>query len=85
MKAKTAPLLKWVLLYKFQQWCDNVSTPPKVPLDMMGELVQDALESQNELEWDSYAKGQISKHWEQVQKIHLKPFHPGLRKYTVQG
>eukprot|EP00957_Ditylum_brightwellii_P126350 9632399-Ditylum_brightwellii.AAC.1 len=63
MKAKTAPTLKSMLLYKFQrQSGDNISTPLRVLQGEMGECIAEALNSQNVLGWDNFAKGQRSKY-----------------------
>eukprot|EP00957_Ditylum_brightwellii_P064865 4920852-Ditylum_brightwellii.AAC.1 len=63
MKVKTTPTLKSVLLHKLQRWCgDNISTPPRVTQDEMGECIAEVLNSQNALSWDNFAKGQISKY-----------------------
>eukprot|EP00957_Ditylum_brightwellii_P191725 14595569-Ditylum_brightwellii.AAC.1 len=61
MKVKTAPTLKSVLLYKLQRcYGDNISTPPRVLQDEIGECIAEGLNSQNALSWDNVAKGQIS-------------------------
>eukprot|EP00957_Ditylum_brightwellii_P105588 8050170-Ditylum_brightwellii.AAC.1 len=49
LKAKMAPCLKQIILYKFQQWCGDDSEPPIVPQDEMDLLLLEALETQNEL------------------------------------
>eukprot|EP00957_Ditylum_brightwellii_P121964 9301364-Ditylum_brightwellii.AAC.1 len=59
--------------------------PPIVPQDEMGLLLSEVLETQNELGWDNFAKERISKFWGKAQKVHLNIFHPGSKKYTVEG
>eukprot|EP00957_Ditylum_brightwellii_P202085 15328509-Ditylum_brightwellii.AAC.2 len=57
MKSKTNCLIQNVLIYKFQQWCGDKTTPPTVPDDELGNILQEALAEQNGLRWMNFAKG----------------------------
>eukprot|EP00957_Ditylum_brightwellii_P068067 5167233-Ditylum_brightwellii.AAC.1 len=50
----------------------------------MGLFILEALETQNDIGWDYFAKVRTSKKWEEVQREHLKLFHPDLKKYMQQ-
>eukprot|EP00957_Ditylum_brightwellii_P031024 2351095-Ditylum_brightwellii.AAC.1 len=79
-----ALLIKQVILYKFQQWYGDKTIPPVVPQDKIGLIILEALETQDDLRWDNFAKGRTSKCWGEAQSEHLKLFHPDSKKYTQQ-
>eukprot|EP00957_Ditylum_brightwellii_P000292 23124-Ditylum_brightwellii.AAC.1 len=57
----TAPILCQILVYKVLQWCKlPCGTPPHLPVDLIGNIVRDAVERQGQLSWDNFMKGRIA-------------------------
>eukprot|EP00957_Ditylum_brightwellii_P146740 11170675-Ditylum_brightwellii.AAC.1 len=76
IKMKKNAVIQRVLLYKTQQWCGVVTSPPRIPGDELGDYLTDAVLAQHKLGWSNLMKGQISKHWGLDQAIHFSIFHP---------
>eukprot|EP00957_Ditylum_brightwellii_P135169 10305778-Ditylum_brightwellii.AAC.1 len=63
-----APIIQQVLYYKAAQWCCLPEmTPPCIPSDSTGEVLRDAVDTQYDLGWNKFMKGQVAKQWSQAQ------------------
>eukprot|EP00957_Ditylum_brightwellii_P005908 448126-Ditylum_brightwellii.AAC.1 len=65
---ETAPILCEVLYYKVAQWCKLPSIPvPLIPNNEVGDMVRDAMETQNGIGWDNFIKSRICIKWKFAQ------------------
>eukprot|EP00957_Ditylum_brightwellii_P175990 13401176-Ditylum_brightwellii.AAC.1 len=68
IKMKTAPIIRQVLYYKLAQWCRlPTPTPPCIPSDSTGDILQDAIDTQLDLGWQNFMKEWVAKQWSQAQ------------------
>eukprot|EP00957_Ditylum_brightwellii_P120059 9161445-Ditylum_brightwellii.AAC.1 len=67
---KTNHMICQVLIYKFQQWCGTVATPPSILCNELGDILTDTVQDQNKLGWNDFVKERISKLWDAAQAVH---------------
>eukprot|EP00957_Ditylum_brightwellii_P091444 6963163-Ditylum_brightwellii.AAC.1 len=71
----TAPNTSQVLYYKVAQWCQMPKiTLPRIPPDSTGNYLRNDVDTQLDLGWSNFMKGQISHHWYQAQAEYCKSF-----------
>eukprot|EP00957_Ditylum_brightwellii_P031384 2379421-Ditylum_brightwellii.AAC.1 len=65
---RTSPIIRQVLYYKVVQWCClSTLTPPRIPSDSTGNILQDAIDTQHDTGWQNFMKGWVVKQWCQAQ------------------
>eukprot|EP00957_Ditylum_brightwellii_P025118 1901296-Ditylum_brightwellii.AAC.1 len=71
MKMETNYLICQVIVYKVKQCLGITATPPRIPRDKLGDHLTDAVSTHQELGWDSFMKGRVSKDWGIAQAVHF--------------
>eukprot|EP00957_Ditylum_brightwellii_P138451 10553226-Ditylum_brightwellii.AAC.1 len=58
------------------KWFGFSESAPHIPSDDLGTILSKAVEQQDKLGWDNFAKGRVSNLWKEAQQIHISLFHP---------
>eukprot|EP00957_Ditylum_brightwellii_P182156 13878302-Ditylum_brightwellii.AAC.1 len=84
LQIKTTPILREVLYYKVAQWCKFQSIPVLIiPDDEVGNMIRDAMETQNKIGWDNFIKGLICIKWKLAQYM-FKEAMPTFKGYDKE-